>query len=425
MELIWDVRKNWVALTAKALIVGVFFLSLYNLASFSQSADSAVNRSFSPQAEVNLYSLVDTLTDPDAFSRFRESRQSLDTLGAFYSALDDRAELNYLSSFTQNVPVREFAGGDNFDAGYGMPSGVRGPYVDPLSGHEVRDVKSIQMNRDTFDFYQLGLASGDALPWESIDYRSGRVPVLLGSNYQGVYEIGDYLQANLYSKEFTFEVSGFLEPASSMFYKNETNFYLDDYLLVPYPNTLDGFDEADQFFYGILYFAMVNGDITASKDLTADEVLEEISTVSRSTGFSDYSLINVPAYLVQFTLVKRIIQDNHALLVSIQVMLGVAVLGAVAAINIHLSQRRRRRDVVRWTLGHSRAALTETLALSWLLEALLMLTVFLTGIALMPHEAPSLLSGLVAALAVYAALDALHQRYLLGRLLAHPDRMDA
>lgn len=424
MELIWDLRRNGIALTAKALIVGVFFLSLYNLVSFSESTDHAVNRSFSPEAEVNLYSLVDTLTESDAFSQFRESRESLDSLGAFYSALDDRTDLNYLSSFNQNVPVQDFAGGDTFDAGFGMPSGVRGPYTDPISGHEFRDVKSIQMNRDTFDFYRLGLASGDSIPWEGVDYRSERVPVLLGSNYQGVYEIGDTLQANLYSKDFTFEVSGFLEPASSMFYKNEINFYLDDYLLVPYPPQLDGFDEADQFFYGILYFAMVNADITASKDLTTDEVLEEIFTVSRDTGFSDYSLINVPTYLVQFTLVKRVIQDNHALLVSIQVMLAAAVLGAVAAINTHLSRRRRRRDLVRWTLGHSQTALTTTLTFSWLVEAFLALTVFITGYALMPNKTPTALSGVVTALAVCAALDALHQRYLLGRLLAHPDRKD-
>lgn len=425
MELIRDLRSHGVVLAAKALLVGLLALAVYNVASFAQSTGDAVNRSFSDDAEVNLYSLVDTLTDPDAFSEFRESREALDSLAGFYNALDAHPELTYLSAFDQNVPVQDFAGGDQHDAGNGMPSGIRGTYEDPATGATVRDVKSMQINRDTFEFYNLRVGSGEPISWESVDYGSGRIPVLLGNSYEGVYDVGDTLHGNLYSENFVLEVRGILEPASSMFYRNEINFYLDDYLVMPYPPTLDGFEPEQQFFHGILYFAMLNGDVTAPSDMTTDDLLDELLTISRSTGFAEYSLIDVPTYLVQFTLVKRIVQENLALVVSIELMLAVVVLGMVVAANVHLAHRRRRRRTVLWTLGYDRRSMTRTLAGSLVVEALLTLGVFVTGFALLPNKAAAPLGWALVGLAVYAALDARHQWHLLHRLLTPTDLKDA
>lgn len=415
MELARDLRRHWFPTTVKSTLLGVFFLSVYILVSFSESTTDAVNRSFSSEAEVNLYSIIDTLEDPDAFSSFRESRQAVENLGAFYTAVDTLDDIDYLSSFAQPIPVLDFAGDETFDAGSGT-------YTDPGTGLQVRDVKSIQMNRSTFDFYHLGQESGQPIAWESVDYDSGRAPVLLGASYSGVYSVGDTLPVNFYSRPLTLEVAGFLEPASSMFYKNEMNFFLDDYILVPYPPQIGDFTDEDHFFSGILYFAMLNGDITAHKDMSTDDLLDELLSVSRRTGFSDYSLIDVPTYLTQFTLVRTIVEDNLALLVTIEIMLGASVVGSVVAINVYLARRRRRRDHVRWQLGHSTSALSRSLAASWGVETLLVVAVFATGIALFPTTTPTAVSTTLALLAVSAAADVLHQRSLLARRLHSPER---
>lgn len=420
MELTRDLRRNLPLFAIKSLIVGVFLLSVHSLVAFTESTETAVDRSFSADAEVNLFSLVDTLADPDEFSAFRESRDALRTLGSFYEALDAHPDLTYLSSFDQPVPVREFAGGDTFDEGYGMQSGARGTYLDPVSGRESRDVKSIQMNRDTFEFYRLHLSSGEEIAWDAVDYTTSRVPVLLGASYDGTYRVGDELDGNLYSKDLVLEVVGFLEPAASIFYKGETNFFLDDYVLIPYPPALGSIEPSDQQFAGILRFAMFNGDIAASKDMSADMLLQELFAISQQTGFSGYTLTDVPSYLVQLTLTRRLIQDNLGLVATIEVLLGAAAIGAALALNGYVALRRRDRDTVRLMLGHDRIALNKTLASAWVVETLMTTALLIVGVALLPVDSGRALMVTTAGLAVCAGLDLGHQTHLLQHHVIAP-----
>lgn len=415
MEALRDLRSTWPVVVLKSVLVGTFFLSVYNLLSFTASTDTAVDRSLSEEAEVDMYSVADTLVDPDEFWAFRQSPDSVASLAAFYDALQASTTLRHLSVFDQPVPVVDFQGDERFYLA--ATEGGRGP------GADVRLVRSLQMNRETFEFYRLAVSSGTPPAWDDVDYLSRRLPVLLGSGYEGTYQVGDLLEADLYAEQLTLEVVGFLEPASSMFYQGELNVFLDDYLLLPYPPTLGDLDD-DHTFSGILTFAMLNGDLAVPTGVPTDDVLADLREISLATGFTDYALLGVPTYLVQLALVRQVVQDNLALVVSTQIMLAVTVVGAALVISTYLSRRRRRRDLVRWTLGRSPDELARTLAASWGVEAALTLTVFAVGLSVLPNRSEVVLTALLL-LVVSLVLDGLHQQLLLHRLLAGPTRKDA
>ncbi len=346
-----DLRSNGYLTALKVAVLALVLLTIYNVSSFSASAESAVNRSFSAEAEVELYSLADTLADPDEFIRFRESKKSVSTLGEFYNGLSTSRELTFLSAFDQPLPISDFRGGEKFDVNTEMGLDPRGEYTDPMTGDYVRDVKAFQMNRATYDFYRLQVEDGSEIGWESVDYGSGTIPVLLGHDYVGIYEIGALLGTNYYSVEMDLTVVGFLEKDSSIFYKGEMNTFLDDYVVVPYPHSLEPATDDNLYFQGILYFAMINGDLVAERSMTAADVINKIGTVAAASGFDEYTLLNVPTYLVQYRQMRQLIVDNASLLVIFGLALSICVLLVTLALSYLLTRKRLPRYVTSWVVG--------------------------------------------------------------------------
>ena len=73
MEIVRDLRQNWVFVVMKMIILGLVLTLIYQVVAFAGISKSAISRSFSSDAEVDMYGVTDTLADPDAFSSFRES----------------------------------------------------------------------------------------------------------------------------------------------------------------------------------------------------------------------------------------------------------------------------------------------------------------------------------------------------------------
>lgn len=415
METLRDLRSTWPYLLVKSVLVGMLFLTVHHVLSFTASTGAAVDRSLSAESEVDMYSVADTLVDPEEFWTFRQSSRSVCQLGAFYDGLQASPTMRHLSAFDQLVPVIGLRGDDR--------SRLGAADAGPRTGTRTLPARSVQMNRETFEFYGLEVSVGAPPAWDDVDYPSRRVPVLLGSGYDGLYEVGDTLQADLYSEQITLEVAGLLERGSSMYLRGEMNTFLDDSLVIPYPPALGDLGD-DPFFTGILSFAMVNGDLAVPTDTPTDDVLAELRSISADTGFSDYALLGIPSYLVQLSLVRQLVHDNLALVLAIEAMIVVTVIGAGLAVSVALSRRRCRRDLVRWTLGHSPEALTRTLAAGWATGSALTLTVFAAGYSHLPNQSAVALSTLLL-LVVYLVLDGLHQQLLLHRLIAGPNRKDA
>ena len=420
-EVLIDLRRNVVPISVKVVVLALFFLIVATVASFATSVSSAISSSFSEETEVDLFGVVDTLTDPDAFYAFRQSTRSIQQLGAFYDGLNTSDDLTLLSAFDQQIPVQDFRGGDEFDPGYGNELSLTDEYVDATSGSVVEDVRAMQMNRQALEFYDIEVASGTSIDWGTVDYPGGKVPVLLGSAYEGVYQVGERLSGSLYLRPMEFEVVGILRQGSAMFYKGEMNTYLDSAMIVPYPESLTEIGSLDQEFLGILSFAMINADVASGGGTGFDGVADELRQISMRTGFEDYSLIGVPTYLIQFGLMRQLIVDNRGLLVVVLALLAGGVACAGTFVSLHLRARRRPAASVLWTLGWSFPRIVRLQRRLWMVEYVAVGALFALGLPLLPGVGPGAFLATLALMVVWFVVDGLVQhRLLVGAVFAVP-----
>ncbi|MFD1900866.1 hypothetical protein GQR36_14305 [Enterococcus termitis] len=120
------------------------------------------------------------------------------------------------------------------------------------------------MNKNFYDYYAIELDENATFQWNTISFEKNVYPIALGANYK-VYKKGDILKGSLYFREFDFEVVGFIKENTSVFYKNDINKYLDDYILIPYPEKFN-ITPSNKEFIGMVSFSMMAGDIIVSKD---------------------------------------------------------------------------------------------------------------------------------------------------------------
>lgn len=337
-ELLYEVKVAWPLLLLKAGLILIALIGAYNIASFQQNTDEAIDANFSKQMEYDLYSICDTLTEENDFSRFRKSEKNMQTACSFYNLLNNEEYIAFLSMFNQPVAVSHFKGSQKFRYAYGTEMSDTGVYED--SGLIVEDIKAFQLNEKAFRFYNLTVSEGQEPDWEAINYQGDEIPVLLGSNYKAVYGLGGEIEGLYYFKKIKFKVIGFLESDSAVYYKGEPNCYLDSYVILPYPAKLSTSTGGDFDFMGMLAFSMINGDIAAPNDLTSQDVLNILYAISSQSNFEDYSLLNAPEYLVQLSMMRNLIGQNLSLVIAVQGAITISLLCAIALIDSALSKRR-------------------------------------------------------------------------------------
>jgi hypothetical protein len=417
-------RGTYGRLLAKMLVLAFLVTSLYNVSTFSRSTQDAVIQSFGDSARVDMYGLTDRLTDPEMFERYRESPANIEKVTRFYDSLQQDAPegVRLLSAFDQAMPVEDFAGGETFEHGYGSQGAVQGPYEDPVTGAQVVNVKSVQLSRDTFEFYNLAGQNGSDLDWEAVDYESDTIPVLLGADYEGVYAIGDQLAVDYYSKPTQMRVVGFLPPNASMFYQGDINYFLDDHLIVPYPESITGSLESDPVFSGILAFAMLNANIAVGHDRPESTVFEVLKSAASSSGFDQYTLLRVPSYLTQFSSVRALVQENLALVLTVELLIAAASLVMSAILTSSATRRRERRIRIAWELGQSRGDLGRALLTIVAVEYAGLSIAFLAIVHSLPNQESAARTLCLGFIALLGALDLLHRRTQLQRTIRYRPR---
>lgn len=408
-------RSTYGRLVAKIVVLAFLMTSIYNVMSFSTSTQAAISSSFDDAAKVDMYSMTDRLTDPDLFESYRRNIANIEKVTRFYDYLqrNSPAGVQLLSAFDQAMPVADFAGDETFEHGYGNGAETQGSYEDPILGKSVVNVKSMQLSRSTFEFYNLSEQDGTELDWDGVNYDGEMIPVLLGSNYNGLYAVGDQLTVDYYSKSTQMRVSGFLPPSASMFYQQNLNFFLDDYIVVPYPESITGMATAHQEFYGILAFAMLNANIAVDQAQPSGAVFRALEAAAMSSQFDHYALLSVPGYLTQFAAIRALVQENFALVVTIEILVAAAAVVVSGVLTSSAIRRRERRIRVFWQLGESRSNLLRAMLAIVAVEYAALTLVFLTITQMLPNHESSARRLCLGFIAVFAAAEMLHRRLRL------------
>ncbi|QSB21929.1 hypothetical protein [Curtobacterium sp. 24E2] len=408
MELLNDLRSNWTIIVAKIVLIALLALCWYNVASFTQSTSQAVAQGLSADADADLYTVIDDLA-PDAFEAIRRDERALDGVAAFVDRIDDEPEFRFISSYDQPVTVQDFRGDDRFDVGYGTEYTLNGKYQDE-SGRSVQDIKSIQLNETAYEFAGLSVQDGKPIEWDAVDWGSGRIPVLLGNEYRGVYQLGQLISGAVILQQQELEVVGFLEPNSAIYFRGEANHYLDDTVIVPYPPTLAGLDRAtldglDPELFGRLVFQVLNADLAVDRSLDFSGVVARLDKIGDETGFRSYTLLGVPTYLVQLSLVRQLIQDNLVLVAALLVVLTAGVGIITAFLSRLLHHRRAPVAHVHHLLGKSPDHTSRLFRPSRLTEYTAAFGLFLATSEVLLNDSATARFGAGAALLLWCVVD--------------------
>ncbi|MCL1989409.1 MAG: hypothetical protein FWG67_00815 [Defluviitaleaceae bacterium] len=310
------------------------------------------------------------------------------SISLFYDLLNQRSDIHFLSMNSQSTSIRDFHGGDLFDAFYGTE--LMGEYE--LNDNTYLRVKAIQMNQQAFEFFDLELANGVMFSWEEIDYNERTIPILLGDAYQDIYEIGDVLISGAPFENFELEVYGFLPPNTSIFYFYEPNYVLDRYMVMPYPYSLQAYVPIDHQLKVFLSLAMISGDIVVADDEGALAfVLNVLSIVGELSGFEDYLLWDVNLFATHFTRMVAILNYNVQLLQAVLVFCMAILFFISTQVSKHLFKRRKKHYQLFHTLGFSqkfmcKLILREIRCMFIMVSIFLLVVMYLVLIGLYPHD---------------------------------------
>jgi hypothetical protein len=323
-------------LTAFLVIMGILFI----LQSATVTRESHIKSVYEGK---QLYHIVDNFYDADAFYEYKLHPENINCLGRFYNMLVSSPNLKFISTFNQAIPIQKFRGDGKFS--YNSQAFMNEHKDVPIN------VKAMQLNTASFELYQLRVARGASFDWREVDYSKDTLPILLGSDYDGVYDIGDTFVGNYYGRDMTFKVIGILEPNTFIYYKGDPEFYLDTYFVVPYPKFCAPVESTDFHFEGILYFAMVNGDIMTTLDEKL--LLSEVKNIANTTGFVDFSIIGISDFAWKYDTMVSVIKENQRLLFVTMLLVGVLVTFVQYGMGRLILARRLNVYKTYWLIGNS------------------------------------------------------------------------
>lgn len=297
-------------MTAFLVILGIMVI----LRSATEMRESQINNVYKDK---KLYSLIDSFYDADEFYEFRQHSENVNLLGEFYNTLVQSSNVEFISMFTQPINIEQFQGDEQFfynSQEFRNENSTTSDHV---------NVKSIQLNSTAYQLFQLNVERGNDFDWSKVDYSKDTLPVLIGSDYNGVYDIGSRFIGNYYGRNIIFEVIGILESDTFLYYKGDPEFYLDKYIIIPYQEYCTPVVTTDFTFEGILYFAMINGDIITTLDEKI--FLKEIKYIANTTGFADFSIVGIPEFTMMYNTMISVINENQSLLLLTMVLLGILI----------------------------------------------------------------------------------------------------
>ncbi|EFC95789.1 hypothetical protein NQ487_31420 [Hungatella hathewayi] len=320
-------KNSFSVLCIMLLTVFIFIVGI-TLTSLTISKPTSENKEHVSIGEKR-YTLIDNFLDADSFREFRHNDKKVNMLGDFYNKLTGMDNAKLLSMFNQSVVIDDFQGDEKF---YYHTKEFRDKFPDAELA-----IKSMQMNQLAFEHNKLKVKKGNMPIWNKISFNDNTFPILLGSSYEGIYNIGDIVKGSFYTKNINFQVIGILEDNTQVYYKTDPAYMLDEYIIIPYPAMAWTVNPNDFVFEGILYFALVNSDIVIDSD--EKNFLTGIRAIANSTGFVDFSLVGIDDQIIKNQELIFMISEHQRLIGCILVVMYIILTAVLyCQLKVHLKK---------------------------------------------------------------------------------------
>ncbi len=330
--------------------ITVFFILMGTFFAFTGEAHygkSNIERTYKDKA---IYQLIDGYYDPDAFTAFRSEPNALNILKNYYHALMNAESFQYLAMFDQSITINDVNGAADSDGG------------------QLKEAEAFQMNEQACQYFELNVIEGRGFQQGDFDDNGNVMPVLMGSSYMNAFEVGDRLPATYYQREVELEIIGFLRENTMIYYNGNYEFYLDQYIILPYIHYDAPQTESDESFQEIVYFAMINGYISISSgDAHTQDMMAEMEAIAEKTGFYNYVFIGSNPNLQQYRGLINILNKNYDLILSLLILsflVNMVTLGVQAYM---MQQRRLRMMAIHYLNGATLQSLMKQIVMEVLL----------------------------------------------------------
>lgn len=284
-----------------------------------------------------IYQLLDAYYDGDKYSQFINQPDYLNDLKEYYNQLNESKDFQYLAMFNNHILLNDKRVTGEFVEGY--EQGNSQPQVE-VENILYTPVKSFQLNKQAVDFFNLSVSDGSLWNEKTDKDLDGNMPVILGNSYKQIYKIGDTASINYYNKLFNVKVIGFLKENSKVYFNNNTEFYLDNYFVLPYLDFEEPASENDEKFQQISYFAMINGYVVTDNDPEKTQTaMQRIDAIAQKSGVG-YSYIGLNPHFQKYRGLMTVLQEDKWLVQSVFIITTSLNL-LVFIITMILQQKRR------------------------------------------------------------------------------------
>ena len=212
-----------------------------------------------------------------------------------YEQMKESKLFTVFEMYFQFIEWIDYEGLDKF--GYGYEKGVfkdqgKNFVEDQIQVYETTRIKSTQLSLNFFDKYNLKVEEGEEFDEEDYIYSFGEiVPVILGYEYAGNYEVGEKFRAFYLFNQIEFEVIGFLAEDSYIKDWNSDLHYLDRDVVIPMFNIVNlPRDEEDGFFQTLHYSNKTSGLLECKKSTALGEISKELSNISERNELPAYNI---------------------------------------------------------------------------------------------------------------------------------------
>lgn len=163
------------------------------------------------------YFTADGMTDQQYYEYLDDKNTEIyRKIEAFKSLLLAEKRISFISLVEQPVEIYGTDIPDIFLEGYEEGYGSNGVFQ--MDGENWYRTKSLQVSDSFFELFDIQTTSGHGFEPQDYTYQEGKqIPVILGDEYTGTFQIGDRITCNYLSADVSLEVVGFL--------KEDTFFY--------------------------------------------------------------------------------------------------------------------------------------------------------------------------------------------------------
>lgn len=207
--------------------------------------------------------------DNPSFSSLFDAPDGLSRLKEFYAELNKT--VNRVEYHPQSLDyVGTYAGDVKFSA-----SGSVNGFGDDNNYHT--SLKTLMVGRAIRGAFDNVMEAGSNFQEEdfTVEAVTDVIPVILGYDYMGIYDVGDKLLLSLHTQPLTFQVIGFLQKNAVLHFNQDIP--LDQHIIVPfYDIAYEPTDAVNEYYQEIYYSQKCEGFVSVDASADAEQMFQDV-----------------------------------------------------------------------------------------------------------------------------------------------------